>query len=154
MYCCSVALFCCFGTHYMCDPCHRRYNWGIMPLKDCHGVNCPLGIAHPPPHNDPRKGGVFPLGCGICRSEKMEKLQKYQEIRDASFRPENAPKAWIKDPNVPQIIYPVNEIDLPDFIARADELQAEQEELEAQREAERLSYISLAYLPPGKLLKK
>ena len=62
------------------------------------------------------------MGCGICRSEKMEKLQKYQEIRDASFRPENAPKAWIKDPNVAQIIYPVNEIEMPDFIARADEL--------------------------------
>lgn len=74
-YCCSVALFCCFGTHYMCKPCHDEYNRTCNPpLHDCHGVNCPLGIAHPPPNSDPRKGGVFPLGCGICRSEKMEIL--------------------------------------------------------------------------------
>ena len=76
-FCCSTALFCCFGTHYFCEPCHDEYNRTMRPpLKDCGGINCPLGIAHPAPNADPRKGGVFPLGCGICRSEKMEKLSK------------------------------------------------------------------------------
>ncbi len=95
-FCCSTALYCCFGTHYFCHPCHEEYNRTLRPpLKDCGGIDCPLGIAHPPPNADPRKGGVFPLGCGICRSEKMDKLSKIknQQVRDDS----NVPKAWIKE---------------------------------------------------------
>ena len=124
MYCCSTALFCCFGTHYMCEPCHSSYNWGIMPLKDCHGVNCPLGIAHPPPHNDPKKGGVFPLGCGICRSEKLEKLQQLKDANQLLDLQEDKPKAWIYN-NQAQIIRPKIEIEVPEFIWNADELQAQ-----------------------------
>ena len=73
MLCCSVALFNCFGNSYYCEDCHEN-NLDEPRLKDCHGIDCPLGIAHPPPCEDPRKGGVFPLGCGICRSEKLELL--------------------------------------------------------------------------------
>lgn len=95
-YCCSTALFCCFGTHYMCAPCHDEYNTSMNPpTKDCNGINCPLGIAHPPPNKDPRQGGVFPLGCGICRSEKLEILAN-RDVRQV-ITTENLPKAWIKN---------------------------------------------------------
>lgn len=95
-----------------------------MPLSDCLGANCPLGIAHPPPANDPRKGGVFPLGCGICRSEKMD-LLKNINIQQVSGIV-NRPKPKIKDDaNLPQIVFPLFEIDLPEFIARADEILEE-----------------------------
>ena len=126
MYCCSTALFRCFGTHFMCEPCHSSYNWGIMPLHDCHGVNCPLGVAHPPPHNDPKKGGVFPLGCGICRSEKLELINKYKELNNGFEEPDEKPKAWIYNGQA-QIERPKVEIEVPEFIYRADEIQEERE---------------------------
>ena len=63
------------------------------PLKDCNGVNCPLGIPHPPPNADHTKGGVFPLGCGICRSEKVQIL-KNTGIKQVVTE-ENMPKALI-----------------------------------------------------------
>jgi len=125
MYCCSTALFCCFGTHYMCEPCHDEYNRSMNPpLKDCHGKNCPLGIAHPPPSKDPRQGGVFPLGCGICRSEKLEMLAK-REIKQVSSA-ENLPKFWNKwDQPISnlKINRPIVEIEFPEFIVLADEIQ-------------------------------
>ena len=92
-FCCSVALFCCFGTHYMCESCHDNYDEENMPLHDCNGIDCPLGIPHPPPHQDPKQGGVFPLGCGICRSEKME-LLKNRDVQQV-ISAENQPKALI-----------------------------------------------------------
>ena len=92
-FCCSVALFCCFGTHYMCESCHDNYDEENMTLHDCNGIDCPLGIPHPPPHQDPRQGGVFPLGCGICRSEKME-LLKNRDVQQV-ISAENQPKALI-----------------------------------------------------------
>ena len=93
-FCCSVALFCCFGTHYMCESCHDNYDEEEnMPLHDCNGIDCPLGIPHPPPHQDPKQGGVFPLGCGICRSEKME-LLKNRDVQQV-ISAENQPKALI-----------------------------------------------------------
>ena len=85
MYCCSPALFKCFGTHYFCNRCHDQYNSTPCrtsnKLYDCHGINCPLGMAHPPPSKNPREGGVFPLGCGIYRSEKLELLQKNRDVQ-------------------------------------------------------------------------
>ena len=93
-----------------------------MPLSDCLGVNCPLGIPHPPPAYDPRRGGVFPLGCGICRSEKMD-LLKNTNIKQARGVT-NRPKPNIKGDG-PQIVFPLFEIDLPEFIARADEMLEE-----------------------------
>ena len=93
-FCCAVAVWKCFGTHFFCNPCHDEYNRTMRPpTKDCGGINCPLGIAHPPPNADPRKGGVYPLGCGICRSEKLEKL-KNSEIKQVVYE-ENLPKAYL-----------------------------------------------------------
>ena len=78
-YCCSVALFHCFGTHYMCKKCHdccdRVYpRIDTIPVAECDGTgkSCPLGVPHPPNGND-HKVSVFPLGCGLCRSENIEK---------------------------------------------------------------------------------
>jgi len=56
----------------MCKPCHDL--WPYEKVKDCGGINCPLGVAHPPASKDPVKSS-FPLGCGICRSEIKTKLK-------------------------------------------------------------------------------
>jgi len=121
-----------------------------MPLTDCFGVNCPLGIAHPPPDNDPRKGGVFPLGCGICRSEKLDVLKNVnlQQV----FGVANRPKAQVAAG--PQIVRPIRELEIPDFIAKADEILEEEQRLEAieaELKAERLRKLPIYYLPPNKL---
>ena len=75
MYCCSIALFICGrGQHYFCTPCHNdaMNNGKHKPKKGCKGgKNCPLGLAeHPEANMDPKKA-MFPLGCSLCRSEKL-----------------------------------------------------------------------------------
>ena len=89
MFCCSVAVWHCFGTHYFCDRCHTEYcNRGCrVELRDCGGKDCPLGIPHPPAHSDPAKSS-FPLGCGLCRSEKLEKAKKMGNlIQEVTLKP-------------------------------------------------------------------
>ena len=142
----------------MCNSCHNEYNRTLNPpLKDCHGINCPLGIPHPPPSKNPRAGGVFPLGCGICRSEKLEILQNrdVKQVVDEA----NLPKFWNKweEKKNELIIRPAVEIEVPDFIALAEELL--EAELEAQRaaEAERLRILNarpMAYLTLAQQKKK
>ena len=117
-----------------------------------------MGIAHPPPHNDPRKGGVFPLGCGICRSEKLEVIQKYKTSLTLDGGVKEAPKAWIyQKKEGPQIIYPEVEIEVPEFIARADEILEEEEAREAERreeERKRLAKLPMKYLSLKEQAKK
>ena len=81
-FCCSVAVFFCFGTTHFCNSCHDRP--GMMqrmeesktlpscpagpqgkqlPGKPVH--DCPLKIEHPP------TGEEFALGCGICRNAQQ-----------------------------------------------------------------------------------
>ena len=82
MYCCNVALFNCFGTHYFCDDCHNEYcrpPYNHVELKDCNGVNCPLGLPHPAASPDHTKS-TFPLGCGICRSERVGEMKQNVNI--------------------------------------------------------------------------
>ena len=105
MFCCSVATFACFGTHYFCDPCHDKWNDYYDPeniydgivvefnVKDCKGVSCPLGLPHPPASFNPRQS-VFPLGCGICRSEKVEFLQKRDVVQ--IFDPREVQKELVR----------------------------------------------------------
>lgn len=50
-------------------------NAGEPEPKDCGGVNCPLGVAHPPASNDPFKA-MYPLGCSLCRKIKPGKTFK------------------------------------------------------------------------------
>ncbi|KAJ8916893.1 hypothetical protein NQ315_013361, partial [Exocentrus adspersus] len=74
-YCCSVAVFFCFGTTHFCNPCHddfqRVTNLSKSELPVCpagprakqlEGDECPLHVKHPP------TGEEFALGCGVCRN--------------------------------------------------------------------------------------
>ncbi|KMQ98404.1 putative e3 ubiquitin-protein ligase mycbp2-like protein [Lasius niger] len=74
-YCCSVAVFFCFGTTHFCKPCHDDFqrvttipksDLPICPAgpkaKQLEGDECPLHVKHPP------TGEEFALGCGICRN--------------------------------------------------------------------------------------
>ena len=44
------------------------------PAEDCGGVNCPLGVPHPRPCNDPKKS-AYPLGCSLCRVKTNSNFQ-------------------------------------------------------------------------------
>ncbi|KAG5884570.1 hypothetical protein JTB14_006595 [Gonioctena quinquepunctata] len=74
-YCCSVAVFFCFGTTHFCNPCHDEFqrvtNLPKNELPSCpagprakqlEGDECPLHVKHPP------TGEEFALGCGVCRN--------------------------------------------------------------------------------------
>ncbi|XP_074650729.1 E3 ubiquitin-protein ligase MYCBP2-like [Tubulanus polymorphus] len=74
-YCCSVAVFFCFGTTHFCNPCHDAFqrvtNIPKSELPHCpagpkgkqlEGDECPLHVQHPP------TGEEFALGCGVCRN--------------------------------------------------------------------------------------
>ncbi|XP_023712844.2 E3 ubiquitin-protein ligase MYCBP2 [Cryptotermes secundus] len=74
-YCCSVAVFFCFGTTHFCNACHddfqRVTNIPRLELPSCpagpkakqlEGEECPLHVKHPP------TGEEFALGCGVCRN--------------------------------------------------------------------------------------
>ncbi|KAJ2954521.1 hypothetical protein O0L34_g2805 [Tuta absoluta] len=75
-YCCSVAVFFCFGTSHFCNACHddfqRVTNMPKHMLPQCpagpkgeqlpgSAEECPLHVQHPP------TGEEFALGCGVCR---------------------------------------------------------------------------------------
>lgn len=60
-YCCTVALWFCFGTTHFCELCHQVAN--DSRKKECPGVNeCPLKLDHP------ATGQEYALGCGLCRN--------------------------------------------------------------------------------------
>ncbi|GAB6023050.1 hypothetical protein CHUAL_007142 [Chamberlinius hualienensis] len=74
-YCCSVAVFFCFGTTHFCNACHDDFqhvtNIPKPELPHCpagakgkqlEGEECPLHLPHPP------TGEEFALGCGVCRN--------------------------------------------------------------------------------------
>ncbi|GAM20883.1 hypothetical protein SAMD00019534_040580 [Acytostelium subglobosum LB1] len=72
-YCCSVAIWYCFGTHHFCETCHNKHT--ELTSRSSHppcpvgpggielpGDECPLHIEHA------KTGTEFALGCGICRN--------------------------------------------------------------------------------------
>ncbi|KAF0289803.1 E3 ubiquitin-protein ligase MYCBP2 [Amphibalanus amphitrite] len=74
-YCCSVAVFFCFGKTHFCNACHddfqRLTSIPVLQLPACpagpravqlEGSECPLHVEHPP------TGEEFALGCGVCRN--------------------------------------------------------------------------------------
>ncbi|KAK2163193.1 hypothetical protein LSH36_84g08056 [Paralvinella palmiformis] len=74
-YCCSVAVFFCFGTTHFCNACHDDFQRvtsipkNELPhcpagpkARQLEGEECPLHIQHPP------TGEEFALGCGVCRN--------------------------------------------------------------------------------------
>ncbi|CAB3398193.1 unnamed protein product [Caenorhabditis bovis] len=74
-FCCSIAVYFCFGTTHFCAPCHDDFQRLMtlpknllppcpvgprsMPLDE---PSCPLKMKHPP------TGEEFAMGCGICRN--------------------------------------------------------------------------------------
>ena len=73
------------------------------------------------------------MGCSICRSEKLARFENKEVQQVATSSDNNLPKAYIYNARKPMkgVVYPEIEAELPEFIARADEI------LEAQLEAER-----------------
>ena len=73
-YCCAIALYATDnGQKFYCQPCFNDKMENRLNVKtQCTGgPDCALGISTHPPA--PQK---FPLGCSLCRSEKMEILVK------------------------------------------------------------------------------
>ena len=66
--CCKEALYFCHGTSYLCADHH--HGTIIEHILDCGGVDCPLGVPHPPASNDPLKS-MYPLGCSMCRKTDL-----------------------------------------------------------------------------------
>lgn len=68
-FCCSVAVWFCWGTTHFCDDCHTKQNKGAYLTKmpatyfaKCPGPeSCPLKVAHP-------HVAEFVLGCSLCRN--------------------------------------------------------------------------------------
>ncbi|XP_071483043.1 E3 ubiquitin-protein ligase MYCBP2-like [Diadema antillarum] len=74
-YCCSVAVFFCFGSTHFCQACHDDFQ-SITTIpkaelphcpagpgaKQLDVEECPLHVQHPP------TGEEFALGCGVCRN--------------------------------------------------------------------------------------
>jgi hypothetical protein len=85
-YCCSAAVWFCYGTTSFCASCHndagRLRNLTPEQLPPCAGpADCPLGIAHPP------HGHEFSIGCTVCQALHeitsplaIQKLKKEQQI--------------------------------------------------------------------------
>ncbi|GIQ81318.1 hypothetical protein KIPB_002260 [Kipferlia bialata] len=78
-YCCSMAVFFCFGTTHFCVECHNNYSKcqaaekaGTLPPCPAGPVlnglagECPLGCAHPP------TGSEFCMGCAECRLKEED----------------------------------------------------------------------------------
>lgn len=73
-FCCSDAVWFCFGTTHFCNPCHDKWIKSQLSrdtkpanVPQCRGkAFCPLKIDHPP------NGGTeeFSLGCGLCTEKK------------------------------------------------------------------------------------
>ncbi|CAD5224052.1 unnamed protein product [Bursaphelenchus okinawaensis] len=75
-FCCSVAVYFCFGNSHFCSICHSDFQRLIATptnlLPQCpvgprataleNQDGCPLRVKHPP------TGEEFSLGCGICRN--------------------------------------------------------------------------------------
>nr|AFJ24730.1 E3 ubiquitin protein ligase-1 [Schmidtea mediterranea] len=71
-YCCSIAVFFCFGTTHFCQRCHDNLDTVLkapwLPqcpagpaLQHLSTPECPLHVIHPP------TGEEFALGCALCR---------------------------------------------------------------------------------------
>ena len=67
-----AVFFCCGGNFTFCTPCHNdaMANQNNIKSKCTGGPKCPLGLAsHPKASTD--KSSCFPMGCSLCRSEKL-----------------------------------------------------------------------------------
>ena len=73
MRCCNMAVFFCRGgTYTFCTPCHNdaMASRNNITNKCKGGPKCPLGLASHPIAST-NKSSCFPMGCSLCRSEKL-----------------------------------------------------------------------------------
>jgi len=83
-HCCSIALFVIDnGKRFFCQPCFNDHMEKKEKVKtDCEGgPDCPLQISH-----HPKAPARYPMGCSLCRSQKLEMLVK--EAPSAGFNVE------------------------------------------------------------------
>lgn len=80
---------------YCCDACHAEYvgRGGRVELKDCKGENCPLKVRHPPA-NETTCESVFPLGCGLCRTEQLDSINEKLGVVPVQTEEAFVPKIW------------------------------------------------------------
>ena len=80
-YCCSVAVWFCWGNTHFCEPCHQKaYELRDMApakLPKCGGrLVCKLKCDHPP------AGDEFSLGCGACNNASNQVIRKVLDDDD------------------------------------------------------------------------
>ncbi|CAI2353362.1 unnamed protein product [Caenorhabditis sp. 36 PRJEB53466] len=74
-FCCSIAVYFCFGTTHFCAPCHDDFQ-RLMSLPKNLLPSCPVGPRSTPMEEQacplkmkhPPTGEEFAMGCGICRN--------------------------------------------------------------------------------------
>jgi len=75
-FCCSTAVWFCFGTTHYCEPCHRdnpmeKVRRARSGFKQCPGpVSCPIKGNHAP--NGAEAECEHSLGCGLCMDASRE----------------------------------------------------------------------------------
>ena len=133
-FCCSVALFHCFGTTYFCDRCHRE-RWDTKnKTEDCGGVNCPLGVPHPPASKNV-KMSTFPLGCGLCRSDRLAKMKDNKNmIQEVAMHPME--EEWAKMREAEEKRRAEEEAERKRQEAERRRVEEERRRVEAERRAE------------------
>ena len=93
------------------------------------------------------------MGCGICRSERQFKSSAIQQVNTSAAA---LPKAYIYTDRKPMkgVVYPDVEIEVPEFVARAEEI-LEAELIAAEEERIRiLNSTPVIILKPGQIAKK
>ena len=76
-----AVFFCRGGVYTFCTPCHNDAMAGVHHVKSqCRGgEDCPLGIPQHPIASTDQKFSCFPMGCSLCRSEKLALISKNDE---------------------------------------------------------------------------
>ena len=92
-YCCSVAVYFCFGTTHFCTPCHDDFvrlrslskdslpQCPVGPKSTQLEGTCPLGL-----DDHPATGEEFALGCGVCRNVQTFWDLKHKESFSETHR--------------------------------------------------------------------
>ena len=97
-FCCSTAIWFCFGTTHFCEPCHLRA-YEIMrntSFPVCQGpALCPLRTIHPPNGSTPDR--EHSLGCALCMEKRMihereTKLENEAKPEEKEKKKENEEK--------------------------------------------------------------
>uniref|UniRef100_A0A6A7FXV8 RanBP-type and C3HC4-type zinc finger-containing protein 1 n=1 Tax=Hirondellea gigas TaxID=1518452 RepID=A0A6A7FXV8_9CRUS len=101
-FCCSTAVWFCWGTTHFCDGCHSdrpwdRAKWSRDKFKQCKGKHyCPLKVDHAP--NGSEAECEDSLGCAMCMDEirkREDENNQEKEIDDKldGKKPKNKKKS-------------------------------------------------------------